>query len=357
MKSTKTFFVTGATGFIGKRVVKNLLEKGHRVFALCREGSEPKLLRYLEKKKTDLKNLTLVCGDVCLKEVIRDDRILRTVVHETTHVIHGAAIYDLAVSRPVAKRINVDGTRNVLELARKMPHLERFTHLSTIAVSGDYQGIFYEEMLDVGQGFTDHYARTKFVAEKLVREWENRLPVTIVRPGAVTGEMKTGETEKFDGPYFILKLLHTFRWWHPFTPGRDQSYIETIPVDVVADFTVELSLDSKTQGRTFTIVDPEPLTLAEFIDLACEYMGTYKPLFKVSLKPASAFVRLPVIKEVLHFAGKQLGYPVEGVHYLTRNVLHDASNTLEFSARKGLRLPHITEYFEPMLKFLEKEGL
>ncbi len=357
MKGNPVLFITGSTGFIGKRLVKKALEKGAEVYALAREGSEPKLLRYLEQKKVSPDGLYFVIGDICAPGVIKDPAVAEEVQERTTHVIHGAAVYDLSVPRPVAKRVNVDGTRAVLEFASKAKKLKRFTHLSTIAVSGDYRGIFYEEMLDVGQGFTDHYGRTKFIAEKLVREWESRFPVTIIRPGAVVGEMATGETEKFDGPYIMMRFIYASRWLHLVVPGSDQSYLEVVPVDVLAEFILEITLDSAAGGRTFTVVDPEPMSMGEFIDRVYERISFYKPLFKFSLKPVAAFVKAPVIKPVLNVAGRIAGYPVEGIHYVTREVLHDASNTLSFAARKNMRLPRFNEYIDAICTYFEKEAL
>ena len=118
---------------------------------------------------------------------------------------HLAAVYDLAVARPLAHRVNVEGTRNLLEFAGAAAHFDRLQYVSTAYVSGKARGVFRETELDVGQGFKNHYEETKFLAE--VEVVRSKLPATIYRPGVVVGDSRTGETAKFDGPYAVLRMM------------------------------------------------------------------------------------------------------------------------------------------------------
>lgn len=353
------FFITGGTGFIGKRVIAEILRRGYSTYVLARENSHKKLLSYLERKKVKFKpsQLIFVEGDLSHAELIKDKNLEADIINRANFIIHAGAIYDLTVSRSLSKVVNVDGTRLLLLLASSFKNLKKFCFISTIAVSGDYRGIFYEEMLDVGQGFTDHYARTKFLSEKLVREWAERIPVTIVRPGAVIGETETGETEKFDGPYFILKLLYRFKYIHPFTPGKDQVYLEVVPVDFLAKLIVEITLDEKTTNKTYCAIDPQPLTLSEFIDKVFERMNIYKPLYKFSLKPFLPIFKAPVLGATLKYGGKILGYPAEGIFYIGREVFHDMSNTKNFCEKKGIEMVKFLDCFDVILDFFEKSYL
>ena len=121
------------------------------------------------------------------------------------HAIHHtAAVYYLGAKRELVERVNVDGTRTMLELAADCTHLRRFVHWSTAQVSGARSGVILEEELDCGQRFRNVYEETKFRAERMVRDASRRLPVTILRPGIIVGDSKTGEIDKFDGPYYLL---------------------------------------------------------------------------------------------------------------------------------------------------------
>ena len=103
--------------------------------------------------------------------------------------------------------MNVEGTGNVLELCEGCSELERLNYVSTAYVAGERTGVVYEHELALGQGFKNHYESTKFQAEVWVREALDRVPTTIYRPAIVVGDSKTGETQKFDGPYYMLRTI------------------------------------------------------------------------------------------------------------------------------------------------------
>ena len=129
---------------------------------------------------------------------------------------HLAAVYDLAVPPEIARRVNVDGTANVVDLCHSLPRLRRLQYVSTCYVSGRYAGEFGEDVLAEGQPFRNHYESTKYDAEQLVRDaMAGGLPATIYRPGIVVGDSTTGETLKYDGPYFIAGFLRRQPgpWW------------------------------------------------------------------------------------------------------------------------------------------------
>src|SRR5262249_44829249 len=123
-------------------------------------------------------------------------------------IYHLAAVYDLSVARDLAVKVNVDGTRHVLDWAGACPHLERLHYVSTCYVSGRYAGVFTEEDLEKGQTFNNFYEETKWQAEVLVRgRMQSGLRATIYRPSIVVGDSTTGATQKLDGPYYFLRWL------------------------------------------------------------------------------------------------------------------------------------------------------
>src|SRR5204862_8240222 len=120
---------------------------------------------------------------------------------------HLAGIYYLGVDRAAAERVNVEGTRGVIDFATECRRLRRLCHWSTASVSGRRKGVVLEEELDEGQAFRNFYEETKFEAEKLARAVQRKLPVTIFRPGIIVGDSKSGEIDKFDGPYYLMVLI------------------------------------------------------------------------------------------------------------------------------------------------------
>src|SRR5262249_26762113 len=129
----------------------------------------------------------------------------RSALQKRLHeIFHLAARYELGISKADAMRSNVQGTLNMLDLARGCRKLRRVHYVSTLAVAGDYGNTWHEDMLVEGQQFDNHYAETKFLAEVEAREASNELPISIYRPGVVVGDSQTGEMDKIDGPYYLL---------------------------------------------------------------------------------------------------------------------------------------------------------
>ena len=133
--------------------------------------------------------------------------------------------------------MNVDGTGNVLDFCAAAKSLERLLYVSTAYVAGTRTGVVYEHELVMGQEFKNHYESTKFQAEVWVREMLDRVPTTIVRPAIVVGDSVTGETQKFDGPYFILRTIaEAERAGRPVVQfGRADAPFNAVPVDFIVD--------------------------------------------------------------------------------------------------------------------------
>lgn len=228
-------FVTGGTGFLGKQLLEQLLTNGHEVVALARKRS-----RYaLDPEKYP--GLKWLEGDICEADVLTRPRDFY-MISDCTQIIHAAALYDLTASHSMLYDANVVGTHNVLSLAEKMKKLQAFHHISTLAVAGDYKGIFTEEMFDEGQSFPDAYSSTKFAAEGCVRQWLSPVSKYIHRLGIVVGHSKTGEFSKVDGPYYVIRalmrLLNVMPWLrlspiYPI-PFCEKARIFLIPVDIAA---------------------------------------------------------------------------------------------------------------------------
>jgi thioester reductase-like protein len=218
MKHKRVFFLTGATGLVGSYLLKIFLEKGHKVYALSRrKGGKSAHDRVVDKLKfwggpaaAGQRNLRVVEGDVCFKDlgITRDQR--NRLIKETDEIFHSAAITDLNWPYEKIRKVNVGGTRHILEFARvcaKKGVLKKVNHISTACVYGDYTGVFAENDLGVGQKFGNTYTKTKFEAEKLVGKFRKRgLWVDIFRPPVVVGSSRNGKTFQLKHIYQFLYL-------------------------------------------------------------------------------------------------------------------------------------------------------
>ncbi len=278
-------FLTGYPGFIGRRIVLKLLEMGvcERIHVLIEKRLES-YVRTLPEAK-DL---------VCHQGDIRKPGLgLESPPTGITHLFHLAALYDLSTKREPAYEINVRGTQHVMEFAREHK-VERVLYVSTAYVSGTREGDIHENELDMGQGFKNYYEETKFLAEKLVRDEFSDLRPTIIRPGIVVGSSQTGETAKFDGPYFILEALSRFPRWFPLPYiGKGRAHVNLVPVDYVVDGMVRLLLHEHTQGKTYHLTDPDPMKAREIYTLFNKLLRRVRPIGEIPPSLFRIMLKLP----------------------------------------------------------------
>lgn len=344
-----TAFVTGFPGFIGRRLVRRLVEADPetRVIALV----EPRMRDAAERVAADIGDrVDVVLGDITDRRLGLSDADRERVLAETTHVFHLAAIYDLAVPVELAQRVNVEGTGNVLELCRACERLERLAYVSTAYVAGTRHGVVYEHELNLGQGFKNHYESTKFQAEVWVRECLRRVPTTILRPAIVVGDSRSGETEKFDGPYYILRTIsRSQRLGRPIVQfGASEAFFNVVPVDFVVASIVASAFSPDTEGETLHLVDPEPLTTRELVTtLSREYAGR-EPKGRISPKLVEGALRLPPVRDVFG------GTPRESIAYLNHRVTFDTRRAVDLLGPLGLRPPRFTDYAGAMVRFFRE---
>ncbi|MCB1034654.1 MAG: SDR family oxidoreductase, partial [Acidobacteria bacterium] len=204
----KVFF-TGFPGFLGSELLPRVLERLSEDTAVCliqgkfRDLAETRVEELTAAHPAIEGRVELVEGDITLPDLgLGEAQELKA---EVTEIFHLAAVYDLSVPRKVGMKVNVEGTRYLLDFAQGCPNLKRFQYVSTCYVSGRYAGIFRETDLEKGQAFNNYYEETKYLAEVEVQaRMKKGLPATIYRPAIVVGDSRTGATQKYDGPYYVI---------------------------------------------------------------------------------------------------------------------------------------------------------
>lgn len=289
-----TVLVTGASGLVGAEVVARLLAAGqdvtalvHRVDKLIANNGRP--VRAPKGK------LRLLKGDVTQPKLGLAGPEWTELAGSLERIVHCAAITDFGRPREVYQRINVDGTRHVLELAR-----ERSTplvHVSTAYVCGERSGVIAESELDLGQRLGNHYEESKLQAETLVRKaMADGLPAAVVRPSIVVGAARTGVVRDFKNIYVVLKLTTQGRVRS--VPGHFDAMLDLVPVDHVAEVVAQVATRfAEAEGRTFHAVGGG-LSLRDFSDVLAEFPSFHVPRF---VSPA-AFdpQRLPVAERAYY---------------------------------------------------------
>jgi thioester reductase-like protein len=266
--------ITGFPAFTARRMALKVLAADPKaiVFLLARAkfvDAARELGRSLPAEQG--RRLEVIEGDVCDMDLGLSGPEYRVLAGEVTTIHHMAGIYYLGVDRATARRVNVQGTRGVLELAGEAVRLRRICHWSTASVSGKRRGVILEEELDEGQSFHNFYEETKFEAEKLARAAQRNLPLTILRPSVIVGDSASGEIDKLDGPYYLLVLIATSAaQLRVPLPGRGTAPLHLAPIDYVIDAGYFLSRHERAAGRTFHLTDPNPLPARRVYELVAE---------------------------------------------------------------------------------------
>ena len=344
--------MTGGGGFIGRQILARVLDCGDSDVILLEHGLFcQRLNAFLDSRYSDPAKRARVRvfeGDITQPNLGLAPESLDELRQRTTHAIHLAALYNLSIPRDVAVQVNVEGTRNVLDVLAAMTQLKAFAHTSTLAIAGDSKGVFSEDDFDRGQTFKNFYEETKYLSEKLVRERWDSIPSMVLRPPVVVGDSKTGEIDKIDGPYYLLTMIS--RRLHYCMPDTKQTKCHIGPVDYVADAFLALLHDPSALGQAFLLTDPSPVTYREFMDLACERMGRMKPLLWLPPAWVQPFAKTSIFQ-------KLAGLPFEAFQYADFPVEYVTSRTVAALARHGVSCPRVPSYIDVMIRyFLEHQA-
>ncbi len=346
-------FVTGATGFIGRHLVGNLLKRKGTVHVLVREGSGKKFEAVAKKMGWDRKRVLPVVGDMTADNCGLAPAQLRALKGKVKHFFHLAAIYDLTASAEAQVAANVEGTRHALDLAAAIG-AGCFHHASSIAVAGLYPGIFREDMFDEAEGLDDPYLRTKHDSERLVRA-EKRIKWRIYRPGMVVGHSQTGEIDKIDGPYYfftlIKKLRQTLPPWMPML-GVEGGRINLVPVDFVADAMDHIAHKPRLDGHTFHLTDPEPLRVGEVLNVFARAGHAPEMTMRIDARmfafvpPAirGAVGSLPPVNRFIGMLLRDFRIPRQVLKFIVYPTRFDSRETERALKGSGIAVPKLDSY-------------
>ena len=348
-----TILFTGFPGFIGARLIPRLLElrPGASFECLVQEkflpAADASVAALAAAHPLTKGRIRLVTGDITAPGLGLGAGAAKALAKKVTGCFHLAAVYDLAVARDVAMRINVEGTKNVLEFLAGAPGFRRLDYVSTAYVSGTAVGTYRETDLDVGQSFKNHYEETKFLAEMAVKE--SGLPAAIYRPGIVVGDSRTGETAKFDGPYFALNAMSLLPSPGAFLRiGDGAAEVNLVPIDYVLEAIAQLGSWDGAIGKTYHLTDPAPETALGVAELLAKSIGKSFVFVPVPLPIAKlAFIAPQVVK--------WLGMPGQTLDYFDHPVHYDSAQATKDLARFGLECPPFRAYVQRLVAFWKKK--
>ncbi|MEE4360037.1 MAG: SDR family oxidoreductase [Pseudomonadales bacterium] len=360
-----SYFVTGATGFIGTHLVDRLLARRGTVYVLVRPGSRARFRALRERWGERAERVVPISGDLTRPHLGVSKKDLETLTGKITHLFHCGAIYDIDNSDAEAQhRANVDGTRHAVAFAEAV-RAGTFHHVSSIAAAGMYRGHFREDMFDEWAPTEDPYFRTKHESEGVVR-FECRIPFRIYRPGIVVGDSRTGEMGKIDGPYYLFKLIQKLRnalpRWMPLI-GVEGGKLNIVPVDFVTAAMDQIAHQRKVHGDTFHLVAHEPIGVGEAMNLFAE--AAHAPRFSLRIDHRLlAFLprgivdfigALPPVKRIVDTLLADLGIPRALFSYMDFATLYDDRETRRALKGSGIECPKLADYAPVLWDYWERK--
>lgn len=343
-----SYIVTGGTGFLGRRVVRGLLDAdpGSVVHVLVRAESLPKFTDLAAGWAGGDRVFPLV-GDLTA-----DGLGLTRRAPDAEHVIHLGAVYDMTADEATAHAANVAGTRSVIALARELGAV--LHHVSSVAVAGDHPGKFFEEDFDLGQQLTSPYHRTKFAAEQLVREASD-LRWRVYRPAIIVGDSRTGEMDKIDGPYYFFGAIAALGGLPANLPLPlpDLGATNIVPVDYVAGAMVELVRRSGLDGRTFHLVNPEPQPFSDIYGALAAAAGAPTGVGQIpgSALALNGLAHIPGVPAVRDFLLERLGIPAAVAPHTSFAAEFISDSTRAQLRGTGLKVPAFDTYADRLWQY------
>ncbi len=348
------YFVTGATGFIGKRLVKKLLErKGSVVYFLLRKESAGKVAELRSYWGVSAARAVPVFGDLTARKLGVATEDVKKLKGQIDHFHHLAAVYDLSADTESQVAVNIEGTRNTVEFAKAID-AGHFHHVSSIAAAGLYEGVFREDMFEEAEGLDHPYFLTKHESEKIVRQ-DCKMPWTVYRPAMVVGDSTTGEMDKIDGPYYFFKLIQRMRQllppWMP-AVGLEGGRVNIVPVDFVVNAINVISHQPSIGKKCFHLVDPVGYRVGDVLDIFSR--AAHAPRMNLFVNAAllgfipkgvkKSLMAIAPVRRVRNAVLKDLGLPEDMLTFVNYPTRFDCRETLAALKGSGVQCPNLKDY-------------
>jgi NAD(P)-dependent dehydrogenase (short-subunit alcohol dehydrogenase family) len=363
-----TYFVTGATGFIGRHLVERLLQGDGDIHVLVREGSRDKLDTLISEKWAPAAaaagdRIRPVIGELTAPRLGVSDEGVAALTGNVEHFFHLAAVYDMTADEERNRIANVEGTRHAVELANALG-VGCFHHTSSIAAAGRYKGLFREDMFDEGQKLEHPYHRTKFESEKIART-QTTVPWRVYRPAIVVGNSQTGEMDKIDGPYYFFTAIkmarHYLPGWFPLV-GPELGYTNIVPVDFVAAAMEHIAHQPGLDGQAFHLTNPKSQRSGEVMNTIAAAAHAPQMTVRIDTRllkalPKGTFsmlMQLPAARGVRRAMLADFGIPEEVLGYIGLTAQFDTRDTERALDGSGISVPQLESYAAKLWDYWER---
>ncbi|WP_227395710.1 SDR family oxidoreductase [Jeotgalibacillus aurantiacus] len=347
------YFVTGFPGFLSEQLLKEWISgSGSKSIYLL---VMPSMQKQASERLEELKKINesesvfhIVQGDITKPELGMTHSASAYLKDKIHYVWHLAAVYDLAVPKSTAFQVNVTGTHHVNEWVRTLPNIRRYVYFSTAYVAGKRNGVIKETELIRPDAFRNHYEHSKFEAEVLVEKMKSEVPVTIIRPAIVKGSTKSGDTTKFDGPYYLMNIIDKVKSI-PVIPymGKSSAKLNVVPYDYVIQAANYLAHLPEGEGKTYHLTDPNPYPAREVYRFIMQEQAGRTPSFTMPVKAVQLTLSIPSVR-------KYIKAEKEGLDYFFWEAEFDQSQSEKDLRQSGIECPDFLKAIPSMVRFYEE---
>ncbi len=350
--SPRDILITGFPSFTARKLVETILT--HEDDATLRLLVRPDFIddadRKLHQMEAPRDRIQLLSGDVVALDLGLSGREYLELIANVTDIYHIASIWYLGVERSEAFKVNVQGTRTILDTAYEMQHLQRLNHFSTAFVAGDRTGVIMEDELDEDQNFRNAYEESKFEAEKEVREAMHHLPISIYRPSIIVGDSTSGEIDRMAGPYYLINAIVNMPSMLPIPlPGKGEKPLNLVPIDFVCQAMHQISRLPTTAGKTFHLCDPNPLSARQVFELVAERAGRRAPMGMLPYRLTQMVMKFPYLEKFTR-------NPRQFMDDFNQLTIYNSINTLDALDGKNL-CPPLPSYVKTLIDYIKVSEL
>lgn len=347
----RAFLVTGFPTFRGRKMVEYLLEAEPRalVYVVVRAKFAHEAEEALDQlPRARRERVVALEGDAASMDLGLSGQEYRELASVVDHIHHVAQVTYPGVDRSMAEGVNIGATREIVELGRICRNLKTILVHSSALVSGNRTGLVLEEELSAGQAFRTPVEETLARAERLLRSAMAELPIAVVRPTQLVGDSRTGEVDRFDGPYLLILLIVSSPQEFPVPlPTRGDAPMHLVPIDYVVKAAHRIGMHPDAMGRTFHLADPRPLSVRRVFELVARSGGKKLP---------SGFIPTNVTKALLSAPGVNLlsRSPRAFLDLIATPVRYDTRNTEEILRGSGLSCPPFESYVDELVAYVKR---
>lgn len=348
MSAPRDILLTGFPSFVSRQLLATIIAREPEAIVrlIVRPDYIDQASQYLDTMQAPRDRVLLLSGDVVSLDLGLSGREYLEVVAHVTDVYHIASIWYLGVDRQQTREVNVSGARHIIDACLEMKQLKRLNHFSTAFVAGDREGVIMEAELEHGQRFRNAYEQTKYQAELLMQQAMRTLPISIYRPSIIVGDSLSGEIDKLAGPYYLMyAIVHMPPNVPMLMPGKGDKPLNLVPIDYVCQAMHTISLQADSEGKTFHLTDPNPLSARQVFELVARYANKPAPIRGIPYRLAKLVMRFPYLERVTRSPRQFL----EDFNQLT---IYNSINTL--SALHGeLMCPPLPSYIDRLVDYIQ----